>query len=218
MHPARADQQIRLLGGRARVGRPSAVANVNAAVGAHPPNGQRQRLGQALQTFLPAALELAKLVLMQARRLLADLLLAQVKFQEDANFGAQNLRLERLKKVVDGTGRISGEYLRVVATGRRNEDDRHVGESRMRSDHGRELETARAGHLNVKYRNRDVLREKLAQRFLCARGGDDRLAEGLERGFERYEIARTVIDHENRGPRIGPDGRHAGRPGAAVLT
>ncbi len=66
------------------------------------------------------------LALVEHRRLLPDRLAGAVQLDEDVDLGAQDVRIERLRQVVDGTVRVAlGDVGRRVAE-RAEEDDRRA--------------------------------------------------------------------------------------------
>ena len=109
---------------------------------------------------------------------------------------AQDLRVERLRQVVDRARAVAAEHVGVLEHVRREEQDRDLAKPLRPLDDLRELDAVDARHLDVEDDRGDVVLEQHAQRAVGVLGAQHRVAVGVEHGLERIEVARLVVDQE----------------------
>ena len=191
---------------------PHLVAAHDRAVGRGDPQAERHEVGEAAKAKLALALEPRALGGVQELLLPADGLAAQVKLDEDGDLAAQDLRIERLEKVVHRTVLVAGELVRRVGVERGHEDDGNVRAALARLDEACGLVAVEARHAHVHEDGGEVFVQDAAQGLLPRERGDQALAERLEDRADRGEVRRLVIDDQHVAPvhvddlGIGTDG------------
>ena len=149
----------------------------------HPPGG-RLALGHTLG-------------LAQRERLLLERPLLLVQGDEGADLGLQHRRLERLGDVVDGADRVPGRFVLAIVVDRRQEDDRQRAQLLGGAHGAAGLVAVEIRHVHVEKDERELLILQASERFPTRRGPDERMAERVERRFEREQVGRTVVDEQN---------------------
>ena len=141
---------------------------------------------------------------MVAQQLLlaAQLRVLAVQLDEDRDLGAKDVRVERLRQVVDGTARIAAEDVLLLRRDRRQEDDRDRARLLPLLDERGRLEAVEAGHLDVEQDHRDVVDEQLAQRGLAGTRANQVLPERLDDRLQRDEVLLQVVDEQDVGLRF----------------
>jgi hypothetical protein len=118
------------------------------------------------------------------------------QFDEHADLGAQDLRLDGLEHIVDRAHRVAAQHVRVVLVHRGEEDDGHVAGALARANERRRLVAVHARHQHVEQDDREVVLEKLLERILAGADGDD-LADILHHPFHGVEVMLVVVDDQD---------------------
>ena len=179
---------------------PHLVGVVHRPVRARRPHALGQRVQQPAVAQLVLALQRLALPLAQQRRLALELLLLEEQVHEDADLGAEDLRIERLEQVVHRAVRVALEDVGRVPAERGEEDDGDGAGALALLDERRRLEAIQPRHLHVHEDDGEVTLEEELQGLLAAGGAHQLLPERLEDGLERQEVRRVVIHHEDAGP------------------
>ncbi len=115
---------------------------------------------------------------------------------EHRDLGAKHDRIDRLEHIVDRAHRIAAHQMLGFLVDRRQEDDRDALGLLARADDLGGLVAVHPGHVDVEQDDRELAPEQLAQRFL-ARIGDDHLADFLEHGRDREQVALVIVDDQH---------------------
>ncbi|MNV88640.1 hypothetical protein D3C71_1828610 [compost metagenome] len=83
-------------------------------------------------------------------------LLASLQFKEDAGFGGQHVRVDRLVQKVDRTAFITLELPVVLARARRNKNQRDMARALAAANEFCQFKAVHIGHLDVQQRERHI--------------------------------------------------------------
>src|SRR6185295_651766 len=111
-----------------------------------------------------------------------------VELGENPDLGAEHLRHNRNRDVIDRAHLIGAQTVDVGQVNGRNKDDRRVLEAGMLADHGGQLETVEIGHADVDENDRDILLEQVSQCFLSTVGLDEIFAQAVQNRFVAQKL------------------------------
>ena len=119
-----------------------------------------------------------------------------VKVDEHRDLRAQDQRLDRLEHVIDRAHRIAAAQMRVLLVDRRQEDDRDALRLLALANDLRGFVAVHDRHEDIEQDRREIELEKMAQRLLAGRSGDD-VGDVGEHGLEREQVAGVVVDQQD---------------------
>ncbi len=180
---------------------PAGVEVRRIAVHVGAPYDLRHRVGELLVPRRARALELAQLLLVQLLRLRAQPAVLLPQLDEDGDLRPEDVRVDRLEDVVDGSDRVAPEDALVVLRERGHEDDRHMLRARALLDQPRRLVAVQLRHVDVEENAREVVAEELAQGGDAGGSAHEPVAERREDGLEGEEVVLPVVDEEDVGRR-----------------
>ena len=88
-----------------------------------------------------------------------------IQFGEHLDLGAQHLRHDRHRNVVDGAHLVAAQPVEIADLYRRDEDHCCFLEARVLADHGGEFEAVELRHADVDQDDRDLVLEQIFQRL-----------------------------------------------------
>jgi hypothetical protein len=101
-----------------------------------------------------------------------------VEVDEKPDLGAQQVRHDRYRQVVHRADLVTPQAVEIGHMDRRNEDDSSPLETRVLTDHGRQLEPVKVRHDNVDQDDGNLGAQKVLER-LPRRGGTDKVLAQL---------------------------------------
>ena len=120
-----------------------------------------------------------------------------VEVGEDTDLGAQNLRHDRHRHVVDRSGRVAAQQVRIRHQDRGDEDDRRLLESRVLPDHRRQLVPVEVRHAHIDQDDRDLVLQKVVQCRGRRVHRHQPFAELTENGLVGEELGGLVVDQQD---------------------
>ena len=120
-----------------------------------------------------------------------------IELGEDADLGAQHLRHDRHRHIVDRAHLVAAQLIDVGQMDRRDEDHRDLLEARMLADHRGELEAVELRHADVHQDDRDLVLEQMLQRLLAGRGLDQVLAQLAQDHLIGQQLRGLVVDQQD---------------------
>jgi hypothetical protein len=123
---------------------------------------------------------------------------ARLELGEHHHLGAQELGVERLQEVVDGTQAVPARDVFHLVPRRGQKHDRDIAGPGALFDQFRSLQAVEPGHPHVQEDHREVLLEQHPQRAVPGARGDQRVAERLEHGLQRAQVFRLIVDEQDR--------------------
>ena len=155
--------------------------------------GQQRVTPHRLLGHLPGRLLASQLNAMG--RLLADRLRFLVEIDKHADFGPHHFRVDGRRNKVHGAERVALGHLHVVVERRDENDRRMLRPFSLANQRGR-LEAVHLGHVDVEQDHGEIVFKQTAQGLAPGVGLDDVLAKLLERGLDRHDLFRHVVDDE----------------------
>ena len=120
-----------------------------------------------------------------------------IKLGEDLDLGAQHLRHDRDRHVIDRAHLVAAQAIDIVHLHGGDEDDRGLLEARMLADHGRELKAVELRHADVDQHDRDVVLEQKFQRLARRARLDQVLAETAQNLLVGEQLRGLIVDQQN---------------------
>ena len=128
---------------------------------------------------------------------LLELARLAIQLGEDPDLGAQELRHDRHRHVVDRARLVAAQPVEIGQLDRRDEDDRGRLEARMLADHRRQLEAVELRHADIDQHDRDLVLQQLLQR-LARRVALIRFSpSSLEDHLVAQQLGRLVVDQQD---------------------
>jgi hypothetical protein len=138
-----------------------------------------------------------------------------VQLGEDAHLGAQHLRDDGDRHIVDRPHLVSAQEIEFRQVDGRDEDDRRLLEPRVVPDHRSELKPVEVGHADVHQHDGDIIAQELIERVTSRGRLEQRLVERLEDYLIAQELRRLVVDEKDVDPVVAV---HARRPISGATT
>jgi hypothetical protein len=133
----------------------------------------------------------------QRHLLLADRLRLSEQVDEHRDLRPHDLGIDRLHEVVDGAHGISAVDALDVGPVRGEEHDGDVARRFASPDEPRCLEPVEVGHEHVEEDHRELVLEHGPQGVFARQGGDDVVVGARERGPERQDVLRAIVDEQD---------------------
>ena len=120
-----------------------------------------------------------------------------IKLGENPDLGAQHLRNDRHRNVVDGAHFVGAQAVHVGQMDGRNEDDRGALKARVFADHRGQLKAIEFRHAHVDENNRDFVLEELFERLSGRRGLDEVLAQLGQDRLVTQQLGWLIVDQQD---------------------
>ena len=120
------------------------------------------------------------------------------QFDEHRDFRSQDVRVHGLAQVIDGADAVAPQHVFVVEQVGGEEQDGNVLTALALFDQMGEVDPADPRHPDVEDDRGKVLPQHREQRFVSRLRAHDPAARTLEHRLERVEIARLVVDDQQR--------------------
>ena len=167
----------------------------------------RHRVGKGPIPLLAFPLEHRDLLGFEQCVLTPDLDRFLPEVDEHGHLRPQDVRVEGLHQIVDGSGSVALEDVLGVLRDRGQEDDRNVPRPLALLDQLGGLEAVHARHLHVEQDRGEFIVQQVAQRLFARLDTDELLAQRLEDRLEREEVLRPIVDQEQL--RLLAHGQHS---------
>ena len=119
------------------------------------------------------------------------------QIHEDADLGAQNLRNDRHRHVVDRAARVSLEPVEIGQMDAGDEDDRRLLKARVLAHHRRQLESVELRHADIDQDHGHVGVEQMIERLARGTRRNQRFTEPAEHRLVAQQLARLIVDEKN---------------------
>ena len=120
-----------------------------------------------------------------------------IEFGKHLDLGAQHLRHDRHRNIVDRAHLIAAQPVDVADLYRGDEYHRRLLEAGMFADHRGELEPVQFRHADVDQDDGDIVLEQELKRFAPGRSLDQVLAEFLQDDFIGEQLRRLIVHQKN---------------------
>ena len=120
-----------------------------------------------------------------------------VEFGKHLDLGAQHLRHDRHRNVVDRAHFVAAQPVDVADLYSGDEYHRDLLESRMFADHGRELESVQFRHADVDQDDGHIVLEQELERFAAGGGLDQIFVEFLQDDFIGEQLRGLIVNQKN---------------------
>ena len=120
-----------------------------------------------------------------------------IEIDEDTDFRAQHFRDDRNRHVVDRSHFVAAEAVQIGNLDGGDENHRGFLETRMFTDHGRELETVELGHADVDQNHGNFVLEQIFQGFSSRSRYHEIFAKLLENNLISEQLGWLIVNQKD---------------------